>query len=64
MALYVVNKGNEGIESMLKRFKRVLKDEGRFIEMRKQDFFVKPSELKRKKRRRKKFVDGTDIMEK
>jgi|ETNvirnome_2_300_1030623.scaffolds.fasta_scaffold75309_2 small subunit ribosomal protein S21 len=61
MSLEVHSRPNESIENLLRRFKRNLKRENRFVEIRKHDFFVKPSEKRRLKKRRKKLTDGTDI---
>lgn len=54
----------ESIDSMLKRLKRKLKNDGRILEMRKKEYFIKPSELKRMKKRRKKTSDGETLSEK
>ena len=54
----------ESIDSMLKRLKRKLKNDGRILEMRKKEYFIKPSELKRMKKRRKKTSDGETLIEK
>jgi len=52
---------NEPIEAMLSRFKRLLKNENIFIDMRKHDYFIRPGELRRQKRRRKKTISGEEI---
>lgn len=62
-ALQVIANDGENIENLLRRFKKKLKYEGRFLEMRKKDFYIKKSERLRKRRRRKKLSDGTSIKE-
>ena len=51
----------EKVESLYKRFKRKIKRENLILEIKKRDFFVKPSEIRRQKKRRKKYSDGTPI---
>ncbi|MAE81489.1 MAG: 30S ribosomal protein S21 [Flammeovirgaceae bacterium] len=60
-ALKVVAKEGESIESLLRRFKKKLKFEDRFREIRKWDYYLKPSDRKKLRRRRKKLTDGTSI---
>jgi ribosomal protein S21 len=64
VSLGVVVRDNENIEHALRRWKRNLKNEDRFVEMRKHDHFIKPSEKRRLKKRRKKLSDGTSIGDK
>ena len=45
----------------LRLLKRKLKREGFFVEMRKREFYRKPSELKKLKKRRRKLSDGTEL---
>jgi|3_EtaG_2_1085321.scaffolds.fasta_scaffold01420_10 small subunit ribosomal protein S21 len=61
MALKVEARKGEDVENLLRRFKRKLKKEDRIIEIRKWDYYQKPSDKKRAKRRRKKFSDGRDF---
>jgi len=51
----------EPIDSMLFRLKKLMKEDNRILDMRKHDFYIKPGEKKRLKRRRKKTVDGNNI---
>lgn len=60
-ALRVEAKPNEDVESLLRRFKKKLKRDNRFLEIRKHDHFVSASEKKREKKRRRKLSDGRDI---
>ena len=63
MGFGVINRGGtENIESMLRRFKKFLKMEDQFKELRKHDFFLKKSDKRKLKRRRRKFTDGTGFM--
>lgn len=59
--LKVDARDRENIEVLLRRFKRLLKKDGRIMEIRKWDYYVKPSEKKKLKKRRKKFTDGSNI---
>ena len=52
---------DEDIEMMLRRFKRKMKRSGLILEMRKKEFFVRPGELRRQKKRRRKTSDGETI---
>jgi len=54
----------EKVESLYRRFKRKLKHENFILEIRKSDYFIKPSEKRRQKKRRRKFTDGTTIKKK
>lgn len=52
---------DESIESMLKRLKRSMKSADRFNELKKREFYVRPGELKRQKKRRRKSVTGENL---
>ena len=54
-------KGPDDLEKALRLLKRKLKREGFFVEMRKREFYRKPSELKKLKKRRRKLSDGTEL---
>jgi len=54
-------RGPNELEKALRLLKRKLKREGFFLEMRKREFYRKPSEIKKSKKRRKKAIDGTDL---
>tara|TARA_B100000424_G_C22627378_1_gene348075 strand:+ start:41 stop:295 length:255 start_codon:yes stop_codon:yes gene_type:complete len=41
---------NNNIEGALKKFKRKVKDSGLFLDLRKKQYYIKPSEIKREKR--------------
>lgn len=51
----------QSLERALKELKRKLKKDDFYKEMRKREFFVKPSELKKLKKRRKKTTEGNDL---
>jgi len=61
--LSVEVKPGEDKEYALRRFKQKLKRDDRFVEMRRHDYFIKPSAKKRLKRRRKKLSDGRDMQD-
>lgn len=61
MSLGVTNRGNETAEQLWRRFKKSLKKEDRMAEILKNRFYVKPSEKRKMKERRKKLSDGTDL---
>ncbi len=42
-------KPGESIDSVLRKFKRKIKDEGIMMELRKREFYEKPSDLKKRK---------------
>lgn len=50
----VVLKPGESLEEALRRFKREVMQEGIFLEIRRREFYEKPSELKKRKRSQKK----------
>ena len=41
---------NNNVEFALKKFKRMVKDSGQVLELKKRTYFEKPSELKREKK--------------
>ena len=49
------------LEYALKLLKRKLKKENLYVELRRKEFYQKPSEIKRAKQRRRKTMDGTDL---
>lgn len=57
----VMRRTNEPIGFLLKRFKRAVERSGQFREMRDREHYVKPSEIRRRKRisklRAKRFGD-------
>ena len=57
----VTVKGPDDLEKALRLLKRKLKREGFFVELRKREFYRKPSEIKKAKKRRKKTIDGTEL---
>ena len=48
----VIVKSPDDLEKALKLLKRKLKREGFFLELRKREFYRKPSEIKKSKKRR------------
>ena len=52
---------SQGLERALRELKRKLKKDDFYKEIRRREFFVKPSELKRLKKRRKKTTEGDDL---
>ena len=55
-------KDPESLEYALKLFKRKLKKENFYVELRKKEFYQKPSEIKRAQKRRRKTSDGDDLI--
>ena len=49
------------LEKALRLLKRKLKREGFFLELRKREYFRKPSEIKKSEKRRRKALDGTEL---
>mgnify|MGYP000353740464 FL=1 len=49
------------LEYALKLLKRKLKKENLYVELRRKEFYQKPSEIKRAKQRRRKTMDGSDL---
>ena len=54
-------KGPDHLEYALKLLKRKLKKENLYVELRRKEFYQKPSEIKKAKQRRRKTMDGTDL---
>ena len=54
-----VNNGN--IEDALKRLKRKLKRDNFYVEMKKREYYMKPSVEKKMKKRRKKLSSGEEL---
>ena len=54
-------KGPDQLEYALKLLKRKLKKENLYVELRRKEFYQKPSEIKRAKQRRRKTMDGSDL---
>ena len=54
-------KDPDSLEYALKLLKRKLKKENFYVELRKKEFYQKPSEIKRAQRRRRKTSDGDDL---
>jgi ribosomal protein S21 len=52
---------NGDIEYSLRLLKRKLKKDNFFRELQKREYFVKPSELKKMKKRRRKSIDGAEL---
>ena len=46
----------------LRLLKRKLKRDGFYVEMRKREFYKKPSEIKKAKKRRRKSIDGDELI--
>ena len=51
----------EDLETALRLLKRKLKREGVFLELRNREYYKKPSEIKKAKKRRRKAIDGTEL---
>ncbi len=49
-------KGPDDLEKALRLLKRKLKREGFFLELRKREYYQKPSEIRKSKKRRKKAI--------
>ena len=49
------------LEYALKLLKRKLKKENLYVELRRKEFYQKPSEIKKAKQRRRKTMDGSDL---
>jgi len=56
-----VNVYNGDIESALRLLKRKLKKDNFYVELKKKEFFLKPSVEKKLKKRRKKSINGDDL---
>jgi len=51
----------EDLEHALRLLKRKLKRDGFFLELRNREYYKKPSEIKKAKKRRRKVIDGTEL---
>ena len=54
-------KGPEHLEYALKLLKRKLKKENFYVKLRSKEFYQKPSEIKRARKRWRKASDGADL---
>ena len=54
-------RGPDQLEYALQLLKRKLKKENLYVELRRKEFYQKPSEIKKAKQRRRKTMDGTDL---
>ena len=52
---------SQSLERALRELKRKLKKDDFYKELRRREYFVSPSELKKLKKRRKKATDGGDL---
>ena len=52
----------DDLEHALRLLKRKLKRDGFYVEMRKREFYKKPSEIKKAKKRRRKSIDGDELI--
>ena len=52
---------SQSLERALRELKRKLKKDDFYKEIRRREYFVSPSELKKLKKRRKKTIDGGDL---
>ena len=52
---------SQSLERALRELKRKLKKDDFYKEMRRREYFISPSELKKLKKRRKKTTDGGDL---
>ena len=52
---------NNDIEGALRTLKRKLKKDNFFKEMQKREYYMKPSEIKKMKKRRRKSIDGDNL---
>jgi ribosomal protein S21 len=52
----VLKKGHESAISMCKRLRKMMEKSGHVYELRKKEFYVKPSERRRRKELRKKIA--------
>ena len=52
---------SQSLERALRELKRKLKRDDFYKELRRREYFVSPSELKKLKKRRKKATDGGDL---
>ena len=56
-----VNVYNGDVEGALRLLKRKLKKDNFYVELKKKEFFLKPSVEKKLKKRRKKSINGDDL---
>ena len=56
-----VNVYNGDIEGALRLLKRKLKKDNFYVELKKKEFFLKPSVERKLKKRRKKSINGDDL---
>jgi ribosomal protein S21 len=54
-------KGPDQLEHAIRSLKRKLKKENFYVELRRREFYQKPSEIKRAKKRRRKTIDGDEL---
>ena len=54
-------KSPDQLEHALRSLKRKLKKENFYVELRRREFYQKPSEIKRAKKRRRKTIDGDEL---
>ena len=54
-------KSPDHLEHAIRLLKRKLKKENFYVELRKREFYQKPSEIKRTKKRRRKTIDGDEL---
>ena len=54
-------KSPDHLEHALRSLKRKLKKENFYVELRKREFYQKPSEIKKAKKRRRKTIDGGEL---
>lgn len=52
MAIRIKSRGNESIEQMLRRFKKLCEKEGLTKEIKRRQYFEKPSERRRRNQRK------------
>lgn len=52
MAIRIKSRGGESVEQMLRRFKKLCEKEGLTKDIKKREFFEKPSERKRRDQRK------------
>ena len=57
----VVLRDQKDLEHALRLLKRKLKRENFYVELRRREFYQKPSEIKKAKKRRRKTIDGTEL---
>ena len=55
-------KNKDDLEYALRLLKRKLIRDGFYVEMRKREFYKKPSEIKKAKKRRRKSIDGDELI--